>query len=408
MYDVHVVAGESCEYCSCVRAWVGALFPVSELWNLRLQYACRQRLCFLSCCLIGFKLVHCCAVLCSVRAWSRVFSCSRLHHRNIAPLRDSFVGKEYSFLVFHYPPLSRHRAYDLSELIQVQWDVANMIVRERRGGPSAEPGLSLLSEELVRSLVKQLVEVVAYIHSQDISHRNISPENCLLDYTAPDGGGGGGGGADERSSKGLGVTLKLSNFGFASSFKDNAAMQTKIETGHIDFCAPEMILQENGYGKEVDLWSVGVLAMMLLGGGRAPFRKESLDSSSGGAESSGARSGDSSANGGGEGGGGGTDREGKEGRTGKNGKGGRNAHGPASRSASHVEESGLSTAAVIENITQAKFDFVPEELWNRGERSETCKEFIRALLVAEPAKRASAEALLEGQGGNWLNEQTSN
>jgi len=200
-------------------------------------------------------------------------------------------------------------------------------VKHRRGGPAPEPGMALLSESLVRELMRQLVGVVAYIHSQDISHRNISPENCLLDYD------------ESGSSSGVGVTLQLSNFGFASSFGDNTAMQTKIETGHIDFCAPEMILQESGYGKEVDLWSVGVLAMMLLGGGRAPFRKESL----GGPLDTGASGVSASST------------------------------GPHSG-----DESGLSTAAAIENITQAKFDFVPEEIWRDDDR------YVHAICSTSP------------------------
>lgn len=286
---------------------------------------------------------------------------SRLKHPNIAELRESFVGQEYSFLVFKYPKLSPDRAYDLSELVQAQWELAGRILRGRRKLTNQAEEPSLLSEGLVRELVKQLVTVVKYIHSQDISHRNVSPENCLLDYdVSPDGPGAS-----------AGVTLKLSNFGFASSFADNVAMQTKIETGHIDFCAPEMILHESGYGKEVDLWAVGVLTMMLLGGGRPPFRKESLGNNFVSPSTSTAASPSSTS--------------------------------PISR-ANHGLESGLSTAAVIENITLAKFDFVPVALWSEETRSESCKNFVRSLLVADPRARASASDLLKGVHSTWLSE----
>ncbi len=121
-----------------------------------------------------------------------------------------------------------------------------------------------------------------------------------------------------------------------------------------------MILQENGYGKEVDLWSVGVLAMMLLGGGRAPFRKESLIMS------------DSFQSGEAVGGGGGGDGDASDEDGGGNSLSKQQSTQGTSHSHSHhhpnSEESGLSTAAVIDNITHSKFDFVPEEIWDRGER----------------------------------------
>ena len=162
-----------------------------------------------------------------------------------------------------------------------------------------------------------------------------------------------------------------------------------------------MILQEHGYSKEVDLWSVGVLAMMLLGGGRAPFRKESLAGPGllRGWSSAGSIDGNGNGSDSVQAGAGGATAEspvkGPEGR----------ARKPVAASAAAAgDESGLSTASVIENITQAKFDFLPAELWKAGNRSESCKTFIRALLVADPAKRASAEDLLSGKGSNWLNE----
>ncbi len=101
---------------------------------------------------------------------------SRLQHRNVAALRNSFMGQDYSFLVFKYPKLWPDRAYDLSELVQVQWDVAGRMLRRESDDSSSggTPG-GLVSESLVRVLVRQLVEVVAYIHREGVSHRNISP-----------------------------------------------------------------------------------------------------------------------------------------------------------------------------------------------------------------------------------------
>ena len=45
----------------------------------------------------------------------------------------------------------------------------------------------------------------------------------------------------------------------------NKKISLSTYAGTVDFMAPEIIKGEN-YGKECDLWSIGVIAYMLLGG----------------------------------------------------------------------------------------------------------------------------------------------
>lgn len=62
----------------------------------------------------------------------------------------------------------------------------------------------------------------------------------------------------------------VSDFGLSKIFSDEEAMKTACGTP--GYVAPE-VLRRHGYGKEVDLWSMGVIAYILLCG-YPPFYSE--------------------------------------------------------------------------------------------------------------------------------------
>ena len=109
-----------------------------------------------------------------------------------------------------------------------------------------------LSEEVVQTIAKQLVDALHYLHSNRIIHRDMKPQNILL---AADG------------------TVKLCDFGFARAMSHNTFVLTSIK-GTPLYMAPELV-QERPYTHAVDVWSLGVILYELFVG-KPPFYTSSI------------------------------------------------------------------------------------------------------------------------------------
>ncbi|KAF1845344.1 kinase-like protein [Cucurbitaria berberidis CBS 394.84] len=109
------------------------------------------------------------------------------------------------------------------------------------------------TEEAVRFWIAQLGCAVRYIHQQGIVHRDIKPDNVLLD------------------SEGH---VHLADFNVASDFTPNKPLTSK--SGTLAYLAPE-VYEGKGYSCEVDWWSLGVLFYECIYNKR-PFEASSHDS----------------------------------------------------------------------------------------------------------------------------------
>lgn len=143
-------------------------------------------------------------------------------HPNIIELHDFFETPTFIFLVFE---LCRK-----GEL----FDYLTQVVS--------------LSEKRTRFLMRQLLDVVDFLHSRNIVHRDLKPENILLD--------------DE-------LNLKVSDFGFATITHGDEDLSELCGTP--GYLAPEVLavsMYENvpGYGLAVDMWACGVIMYTLLCG----------------------------------------------------------------------------------------------------------------------------------------------
>ncbi|XP_078455032.1 calcium/calmodulin-dependent protein kinase type 1D-like [Lampetra fluviatilis] len=101
-------------------------------------------------------------------------------------------------------------------------------------------------------LIRQILDAVGYLHRMGIVHRDLKPENLL--YYSPD-----------EDSK-----IMISDFGLSKVQMTGDVMSTACGTP--GYVAPE-ILAQLPYGKEVDCWSIGVIAYVLLCG-YPPFYDE--------------------------------------------------------------------------------------------------------------------------------------
>lgn len=106
-------------------------------------------------------------------------------------------------------------------------------------------------EPEAQALFAQILLSMDYLHSLNIVHRDVKPENIL--YMAP----------DEND-------IKLIDFGYAGLW--SAEKQLTGLCGTPDYVAPEVLSwyddDEHGtpYGKGSDLWSLGVLLFVILSG----------------------------------------------------------------------------------------------------------------------------------------------
>ncbi|KND01960.1 CAMK/CAMK1 protein kinase [Spizellomyces punctatus DAOM BR117] len=94
-------------------------------------------------------------------------------------------------------------------------------------------------------IVHKVLLAIDYLHSLGIVHRDLKPENLLL------------------SDKSKRPKIMISDFGLSKIFNDEEVMKTACGTP--GYVAPE-VLRRQGYGKEVDLWSLGVITYILLCG----------------------------------------------------------------------------------------------------------------------------------------------
>jgi len=95
------------------------------------------------------------------------------------------------------------------------------------------------------TLVRKIVSAVEYLHNLGIVHRDLKPENLLLKRADND------------------LEIAIADFGLSKIVGQQMMMQTACGTP--SYVAPE-VLNASGYGKEVDMWSIGVITYILLCG----------------------------------------------------------------------------------------------------------------------------------------------
>ncbi|XP_042481239.1 CDPK-related kinase 7-like [Macadamia integrifolia] len=104
------------------------------------------------------------------------------------------------------------------------------------------------SEEDAKVVMIQILSVVSFCHLQGVVHRDLKPENFLFSMK------------DEESP------LKAIDFGLSDFVKPDERLNDIVGSAY--YVAPEVL--HRSYGTEADMWSIGVIAYILLCGSR-PF-----------------------------------------------------------------------------------------------------------------------------------------
>ncbi|KFH70327.1 AGC/YANK protein kinase [Podila verticillata NRRL 6337] len=109
-------------------------------------------------------------------------------------------------------------------------------------------------EDVVRFWIAELCSAVAHLHSQGIVHRDIKPDNVLL---------------DEKGH------AHLTDFNISCKLTPEKPYLTS-QSGTVAYMAPEVFRATGGYGTSVDWWAIGVVFYECIYGKR-PFQTDSLN-----------------------------------------------------------------------------------------------------------------------------------
>ncbi|CAL5407008.1 unnamed protein product [Camellia sinensis] len=143
-----------------------------------------------------------------------------MDHSNIVRLLDVLDDDQILCLVLEYMDL------DLKKFMTTSADIAK-------------------KNQVIKSLMHQLLDGLAYCHSQKLLHRDLKPQNLLIDC-----------------SKHI---LKLADFGSAREI--GVPLQTYTEgekVASLWYKAPELLLGGQKYSTPVDIWSAGCVFAELV------------------------------------------------------------------------------------------------------------------------------------------------
>lgn len=141
-----------------------------------------------------------------------------LKHPNIVQLYDVVHSQHTLTLIFEY----------------CDWDLRRYMQSKN----------NMLSQEEIISFSYQLLRALGFIHSKYIIHRDVKPQNILLNRKGE---------------------LKLADFGLArSTFIPVDSLSTEVITRW--YRPPEILLGNQNYGFPVDVWSAGCVIVEMITG----------------------------------------------------------------------------------------------------------------------------------------------
>jgi serine/threonine-protein kinase ULK/ATG1 len=196
-----------------------------------------------------------------------------LHHPHIVSLIDCQEAPSRMHIIMEFCELG-----DLSAFIKKRADLTNHPQTQRMIEKYPNPPVGGLNEVVVRHFAKQMASALEFLRSKNYIHRDLKPQNLLLNPSAVYYSQSGTLermplAADANSLiPALGIEtlpmLKIADFGFARILPTTSLAETLC--GSPLYMAPEILRYEK-YDAKADLWSVGTVLFEMMSA-RPPFR----------------------------------------------------------------------------------------------------------------------------------------
>ena len=153
----------------------------------------------------------------------------KLDHTNLVQIYDLIEDSNNMYIVQEYCP---HR------------DLYNFIYHNKQ----------TLSRAQMKEIIRQVLDAISYLHSLGIMHRDLKPENILIKQTEPS------------------FIVKICDFSSVTYIPRNESLTAIVGTPQ--FMAPEVL--QGSYNELSDVWSIGVITYLLIGG-KPPYLGKSID-----------------------------------------------------------------------------------------------------------------------------------
>ncbi|XP_069769449.1 serine/threonine-protein kinase MAK isoform X2 [Narcine bancroftii] len=139
-----------------------------------------------------------------------VKSLKKLSHANIIKLKEVIRENDHLYFIFEY---MKENLYQL--------------MKDRN---------KLFPESIIRNIMYQIIQGLAFIHKHGFFHRDMKPENLLC--MGPD-------------------LVKIGDFGLAREIRSRPPYTDYVSTRW--YRAPEVLLRSSNYSSPIDIWAVGCI-----------------------------------------------------------------------------------------------------------------------------------------------------
>jgi len=196
-------------------------------------------------------------------AFGTVRSCINRHTKQQFAVKSIMLkdnAKNAKLLKSEISLLQRVKHPNIVQVVDVveDGDYMHIVMEQCNGGDLFDKLVEeevKLEEERACEIILSLLDAVAYLHDKHIVHRDLKAEHIML------------------SEKGINSNIKIIDFGLATTYNPAAGDPPMTAFAGSPFTvSPDVIKRK--YGKECDLWSVGVITYFLLTN-QMPFNADS-------------------------------------------------------------------------------------------------------------------------------------
>ena len=173
--------------------------------------------------------------------------------RSAGSLSQRFIQEARAAARLNHPNIVR--VHDAGAIEGISYIAAEIIEGQKL--ETISPEGPRFSPRQAAHLIAQLADAIAHSHAQGVLHRDIKPDNVLLQ--------------DCQDSKGASRSIpRLTDFGLARIQDDNIALSTTgVLIGTVQYMSPEQLQGNSGSsGASTDIYALGVLLYEMLTGTR--------------------------------------------------------------------------------------------------------------------------------------------